>query len=190
MSGNLGETTTHESPKVIGIVGRYFTASPSNLLILDGTHGDLIKLAPTDDVDVILQPEATRNGVVIEVGNDSAYSVAIKDDTGQSLIATIGPKSSARFICTGTAWLKLASAKAEDQIWMSDVVTATNTDMTIPHTLGAAPTKVWWSVKAGHNNLGAAGDKCPDVDLTGQPDATNIYVSASEGSRLIFYAAL
>lgn len=190
MAGNLAETTTHESPKVIGTLGDYFAASVTDTLTLDGSHGTKLVLTPTAARTVLLQPEATRNGVTVFVKNAGAYTLTFKDDSNTTTIGTVGAGRVGYFYCNGTSWIALAVVVGSGAGFMSEVVTGTGTAQQISHGLTGTPTRVWWSVVAGHNGAGSTGDKCPEIDLTGPPDGDNISVSISTGAQAMFYADL
>lgn len=190
MSGNLAETTTHESPKVIGILGDYFAAAVTSTLTLDGSHGSKLVLTPDAARTVLLQPEATRNGVTISIKNAGAYVLTIKDDSNTSTIGTIGAGCVGWFHCDGTTWRVLAVVAGSSSESMSDVITGTGSAQTIPHGLTGTPSRVWWSTLNGHDGSGGSGDKCPMIGLTAIPDGTNVAISVSAGARIILYAGL
>ena len=190
MSGNLAETTTHESPKVIGTLGDYFAAAVTGTLTLDGSHGSKLVLTPDAARTVLLQPESTRNGVTVSIKNAGAYALTVKDDSNTSTIGTVGAGCVGWFHCDGTTWRALAVVAGSGSGSMSDVITGTGSAQTVAHGLTGTPSRVWWSTLVGHNGAGSTGDKCPEIGLTAMPDGTNVTISISAGAQILLYADL
>ena len=190
MSGNLAETTTHESSKVVGTLGDYFAASVTGTLALDGTHGSKLVLTPTAARTVLLQPASTRNGVTVYVKNAGGYTLTFKDSTGTDTIGTLGAGRVGWFYSNGTTWVALGVVVSGSAPFMSDVITGTGSTQSISHGLTGTPSRAWWSVLIGHNGAGSTGDKCPEVGLTAPPDDQNLSISISAGAQILLYADL
>jgi len=190
MAGNLAETTTNERAKVIGILGDYFAASVTGTLTLDGSHGSKLVLTPTAARTVLLQPEATRNGVTVFVKNAGAFTLTFKDDANADTIGTVAAGHVGWFYCDGTVWTALAKVVPAGNVSAPITVTGTGASDDITHGLTGTPNVIWWSVISGHDGAGAAGDKCPDVSIAGAPTGTVVPVSCSEGAVLLLYCAI
>lgn len=110
MAGNLAETTTCESPKVEGVIGRDYIATLSGTLTLDGTYGDVLKLDPGGaGRTVLLWPEATRKGVLVWIINaaDAAETLTVKEDSNTTTIGSVAQNKTGLFYCDGTNWTLL-----------------------------------------------------------------------------------
>ena len=189
MAGNLAETTTHESPKVIGTLGDYFAASVTGTLTLDGSHGSKLVLTPTAARTVLLQPEATRNGVTVFVKNAGAFTLTFKDDSNTDTIGTVAAGQSAAFHCNGTTWYALGASVSTGNVSAPLTVEATGSAQNVAHGLTGTPNVIWWSILSGHNGSGATGIQVPTVEL-GSPTGTNVVITCTAGAFLLVYAAI
>lgn len=190
MVGNLAETTTDESSKVIGILGDYFAASVTGTLTLDGSHGSKLVLTPDAARTVLLQPEATRNGVTVFVKNAGAFTLTFKDDSNADTIGTVAAGQYGYFYCDGTTWRALSLASTSGNVSAPITVEGTGSAQDVAHGLTGTPNKLWWSILGGHNGSGAAGTQCPTVSISGLPDGTNVNLTVSAGARLLLYCAI
>lgn len=110
MAGNIGESTTHESAKRIGVVGNLYTATLSGNLTLDASYGTIFKLDPGGSSrDVLLPAEVDYRGCEVLIINaaDAAENLVIKDDSGTTALVTINQNEAARLFCDGTTWTLL-----------------------------------------------------------------------------------
>ena len=111
MAGNLAETTTDEEGKVQGVIGRYYSATLSAALVLDGTYGDVLKLDPGGAArDLTLWPVATRKGVVAFIVNaaDAAETITVKN-VGGDTIGSLAQNKSGFFYCDGSTWVAVCT---------------------------------------------------------------------------------
>lgn len=110
MAGNLTETATHEFTKRVGVVGNFYSETLTGNKTLDDTYGTVLKLDPGGaHRNVLLPAEADVRGCTFTIINaaDAAENLVVKDDSGDTTLATINQNEAAHFVCDGTTWTLL-----------------------------------------------------------------------------------
>ena len=181
---SLGAGTTALSGDLTLTVGTVTGIGGSPMFQLRDPNGsDRNVLLP-----LLVGTESESTGLWYFIRNTgSANNLVVKDSTGVTTYATLGPGQWVWMLSSGTTatWQVVASTAeigiATGSMFRSTEQTANGSPQNIAHGLGRTPTQVWWSV----SDSGATGIY---TLVPGSPDGTNVVMNGTAGVKYYVWA--